>query len=169
MNDNSHNNRGGHNSQAPDSLNLALPDLAASPEGNLWNSAIGRRTFLKRTGAATVATAIGMHGFRVQVQASVTNGAYITKAEIIDKETNANLTKFNVEITYVNGTGKDVAGTVVIKYRKAGDTPGQPGTGSKSVAVTLKSGDTTWTTAQKVELADSLGGEEVSSFTPAQQ
>lgn len=39
------------------------------PEPNLWNSALGRRGFLKTTGAASLATAIAWHGFRTEVMA----------------------------------------------------------------------------------------------------
>ena len=105
MNDNSHNNRGGHNSQAPDSLNLALPDLAASPEGNLWNSAIGRRTFLKKTGAATVATAVAMHGFRVQVQATVTGQDFTYSATGTDNGLTVGGREVEVKHTWANGPG----------------------------------------------------------------
>jgi len=72
MNDINHTHRGGHESQAPDTVDLSLPDIASS--ASLWNSPIGRRAFLKKTGAATVATAVAMHGFRVQVQAQATGG-----------------------------------------------------------------------------------------------
>jgi hypothetical protein len=40
------------------------------PEPSLWNSAVGRRMFIKATGAATVATVIALHGFKIEVLAS---------------------------------------------------------------------------------------------------
>lgn len=40
------------------------------PEPSLWNSTLGRRAFLRKTGMATAATAIALHGFRVEVLAS---------------------------------------------------------------------------------------------------
>ena len=64
MNEKNLTNRGGHESQSPDNA-----DPSAYNEGSLWNNPIGRRVFLKKTGAATVATAVALHGFRVQVQA----------------------------------------------------------------------------------------------------
>lgn len=67
MNEKNHTNRGGYESQTPDNT-----DAQTHHEGALWNSPIGRRVFLKRTGAATVATAVALHGFRVQVQAQQT-------------------------------------------------------------------------------------------------
>jgi hypothetical protein len=44
-------------------------------EPSLWNSKIGRRVFLKRAGAATAGTAIALHGFRMEVLASVSTNA----------------------------------------------------------------------------------------------
>ena len=43
------------------------------PDPSLWNSAVGRRSFMKKTGMATAATAIALHGFRVEVLASTSN------------------------------------------------------------------------------------------------
>ncbi len=40
------------------------------PEPSLWNSTIGRRAFMKKTGMATAATVIALHGFRAEVLAS---------------------------------------------------------------------------------------------------
>ncbi len=70
MNDKNHTTGGGYESQTPHNLDLSLPGLPT--EASLWNSPLGRRAFLKKTGAATVATAVAMHGFRVQVQALTT-------------------------------------------------------------------------------------------------
>lgn len=42
----------------------------AEPAPTLWNSILGRRSFVKRTGSATAAAAIAMHGFRMEVLAS---------------------------------------------------------------------------------------------------
>jgi hypothetical protein len=44
--------------------------LLKTLEPSLWNSSLGRRTFLKRTGAATAGTAIALHGFKTEVLAS---------------------------------------------------------------------------------------------------
>lgn len=41
------------------------------PEPSLWNSPLGRRAFLKKTGAATVGTAIVFHGFPTEILASM--------------------------------------------------------------------------------------------------
>lgn len=40
------------------------------PEPSLWNSTVGRRMFIKATGAATVATVIALNGFKIEVLAS---------------------------------------------------------------------------------------------------
>ena len=77
MNDKSHTTGGGYESQTPHNLDLSLPGLPT--QASLWNSPLGRRAFLKKTGAATVATAVAMHGFRVQVQAAVTGLAIKTQ------------------------------------------------------------------------------------------
>ena len=58
------------NCQDPCDVDLSLPAQPAA--GALWNSAIGRRTFLKRTGGATLATALALHGSNVQVLAADT-------------------------------------------------------------------------------------------------
>ena len=41
---------------------------AATP--TLWNASLGRRSFMKKTGSATAAAAIAMHGFRMEVLAT---------------------------------------------------------------------------------------------------
>jgi len=47
--------------------------LLKTLEPSLWNSSLGRRTFLKRAGAATIGTAVVLHGFRTEVLASGSN------------------------------------------------------------------------------------------------
>jgi hypothetical protein len=65
-----HNPEGVGNCQVPCDVDPSFP--VQSQGGALWNSAIGRRTFLKRTGGATLATALALHGTRMQVQAAET-------------------------------------------------------------------------------------------------
>jgi hypothetical protein len=67
MNNSSRTNRGGYESQTPDNT-----ETQSIHEGSLWNNSIGRRVFLKKTGAATLATAVALHGVRLQVQANGT-------------------------------------------------------------------------------------------------
>lgn len=40
------------------------------PEPSLWNSALGRRSFIRKTGVASAATVIALNGFKVEVLAS---------------------------------------------------------------------------------------------------
>jgi len=70
MSHNIHNPQGVGNCQDPCKVDLSLPIQPTG--GALWNSAIGRRTFLKRTGGATLATALALHGTGVQVYADST-------------------------------------------------------------------------------------------------
>jgi len=65
MNDSNNSRRGGGESQAPN-------NDQSQNSASLWNSPLGRRAFLKKTGAATVATAVALHGFKTQVQAQGT-------------------------------------------------------------------------------------------------
>ena len=46
-------------------------DCNSAPDPNLWNSAVGRRAFLKKTGGASALTILAYHGFRADVLASV--------------------------------------------------------------------------------------------------
>ena len=62
--------RGGQDSQNPHNIEAASRSLLQSLEPSLWNSKIGRRQFVKRTGAATVGTLIALHGFRTELLAS---------------------------------------------------------------------------------------------------
>jgi hypothetical protein len=66
MNSKNHTTGGGPESPASHNDDSLLKSL----EPSLWNSSLGRRQFLKRTGAATVGTAIALHGFRTEVLAS---------------------------------------------------------------------------------------------------
>ena len=67
-------NEGGQDSQNPHNAETAGRSLLQSLEPSLWNSKIGRRAFVKKTGAATVGTAIALHGFRMEVMASGSPG-----------------------------------------------------------------------------------------------
>jgi hypothetical protein len=40
------------------------------PDPSLWNSALGRRSFMKKTGMATAATTLALHGFKLEVLAN---------------------------------------------------------------------------------------------------
>lgn len=79
-----------HNTNYPEaradcqaSSNVDLSITIKPPAGALWNSAIGRRAFLKRTGGATLATALALHGTRVQVQAVETSAWKIKTYKLI--------------------------------------------------------------------------------------
>lgn len=46
------------------------PDLSKLAEPSLWNSKVGRRMFLKTTGAASVVSIMNLHGFQIEVLSS---------------------------------------------------------------------------------------------------
>jgi hypothetical protein len=46
----------------------------SEPAPTLWNSALGRRSFMKKTGSASVAAAIALHGFKLEVLANASGG-----------------------------------------------------------------------------------------------
>lgn len=59
------------NDELSKSANLATDrELLNGLEPSLWNSQLGRKTFLKKTGAATVGVGIALHGFRTELLAS---------------------------------------------------------------------------------------------------
>lgn len=45
----------------------------AFPEPSLWNSEVGRRAFLKKTGVASAASVVALHGFRTEALAQASD------------------------------------------------------------------------------------------------
>jgi hypothetical protein len=74
MSHNIHNPQGGGNCQVPCNVDHSVPVQPSA--GALWNLPRGRRTFLKQTGGATLATALALHGTRIQLQAAETGRYY---------------------------------------------------------------------------------------------
>ena len=103
MNDKNHNTGGGYESQTPHNLDLSLPGLPT--EASLWNSPLGRRVFLKKTGAATVATAVALHGFRVQVQATTTGDDFTYSASGVRVALTVGGDEVTLTHTWSNGPG----------------------------------------------------------------
>jgi len=104
MSHNIHNPQGVGNCQDPCDVDLSLP--AQSAAGALWNSLHGRRAFLKKTGGATLATALALHGTRIEVLASVT-GQCIYVQKLVMVETFMNNTSGNPIGVNAQGFGPD--------------------------------------------------------------
>lgn len=76
------------------------------PEPSLWNSQLGRRAFLKKTGAATVATVVVLNGMKLEVLAGVSfadpNLAIIWEDYEIDEAVDCQVGLIYTDPVYLN-------------------------------------------------------------------